>query len=211
MFSTILFDIDGTIIDTEDVIISSLQEAVSQITGQQMSPADLRFVLGIPSAVALDQLNLPEATRNKVDNLWTTLLLERQRTVTVFATMRRTLAHLQHRGVHLGIITSKDSSELANEFDRFGLSNYFDVIITAGDGIAPKPSGEPITHALNQIGQSSEDALYIGDSIYDMQSAQNAGVAFALATWGAYDISRFQNADYLLNRPENILDLATIA
>lgn len=211
MFSTILFDIDGTIIDTEEVIISSLQEAVSQITGRQLSHADLRFVLGIPSAVALDQLNLAGADREKVTALWTDLLHDRQRTVTVFASMRRTLAHLQHRGVHLGIITSKNADELASEFSRFGLSDYFDVIITAGNGLAPKPSGDPVTAALNELAKPAGDALYIGDSIYDMQSAQNAGVAFALAAWGAYDISRFQDADYLLTRPDNILDLATIA
>lgn len=147
MFSTILFDIDGTIIDTESVIIASLQEALSQVTGRQYAHNDLRFTLGIPSQEALAQLNLPADQTAAVKALWPKLLATKQRQVTVFATMRRTLAHLQHRGVKLGIITSKSNSELENEFTWFGLNEYFDVIITADAGVAPKPAPDPINLA----------------------------------------------------------------
>ncbi|WDF83547.1 HAD family hydrolase [Lacticaseibacillus pabuli] len=210
MFSTILFDIDGTIIDTEDVIISSLQEAVSQVTGRELKHDDLQFTLGIPSAVALDELKLEPADRAAVGKLWTELLGKKQKSVRVFATMRRTLAHLQHRGVQLGIITSKNDAELAQEFNRFGLNDYFDVLITSDAAAKPKPSGEPIALALKELSAAKRDTLYIGDSIYDMQSAQDAGVSFAIATWGANDLEHFTKADYMLMQPESILDLAVI-
>lgn len=210
MFSTILFDIDGTIIDTESVIIASLQEALSQVTGRQYAHNDLRFTLGIPSQEALAQLNLPADQTAAVKALWPKLLATKQRQVNVFATMRRTLAHLQHRGVKLGIITSKSNSELENEFTWFGLNEYFDVIITADAGVAPKPAPDPINLALKELQVQPEDAMYLGDSIYDMQSANDAGVKFGLATWGAFDLSRFKSADYMLTRPEGLLDLAII-
>ncbi len=210
MFSTILFDIDGTIIDTESVIISSLQEALSQVTGRSYSHDDLRFILGIPSTEALAQLHLSETQTAAVKEVWPQLLATKQRQVTVFATMRRTLAHLQHRGVQLGIITSKSDSELANEFTFFGLNDYFDVIITAQANVAPKPAPDPINLALAELGVDPADALYLGDSIYDMQSAKAAGVSFGVATWGAFDLSRFHDADYMLTRPEGLLDLAVI-
>ncbi|WP_127848725.1 HAD family hydrolase [Lacticaseibacillus hulanensis] len=210
MFSTILFDIDGTIIDTESVIVSSLQEALSQTTGREYSHDELRFILGIPSAEALAKLNLPEDQTAAVKKLWPEILATRQKQVTVFATMRRTLAHLQHRGVQLGIITSKNNRELENEFTWFGLNDYFDVIVTADAHLAPKPAPDPIKFALAELGADPEDTMYLGDSIYDMQSAKAAGVSFAVATWGAFDLSRFEDADYMLTRPEGLLDLAVI-
>lgn len=211
MFSTILFDIDGTIIDTEEVIISSLQEALSQVTGREYAHADLRYVLGIPSPEALDQLQLPQKQRDAVASVWPGLLAKKQRQVTVFATMRRTLAHLQSRGVRMGIITSKNDAELEHEFNRFGLNDYFDVIITANDSRKPKPAPDPIIAAMSELGASKADTLYLGDSIYDMQSAHGAGIDFALATWGAFDLSRFASAEYMITRPETLLDLAIIA
>lgn len=211
MFSTILFDIDGTIIDTEEVIISSLQEALSQVTGREYAHADLRYTLGIPSAEALDELHLPKAQRDEVAKVWPQRLGLKQKQVTVFATMRRTLAHLQSRGVQLGIITSKDDVEMENEFNRFGLNDYFDVIITASADRKPKPSGDPIVAAMAELKADPADTLYLGDSIYDMQSAHDAGIDFALATWGAFDLSRFHGAEYMLTRPETLLDLAIIA
>ena len=210
MFSTILFDIDGTIIDTEDVIISSLQEAVSQVTGRQLKHADLQFTLGIPSSVALKQMQLTPADQQAVQSLWAKLLAKKQKSVRVFATMRRTLAHLQHRGVKLGIITSKNDEELEHEFNRFGLNDYFDVLVTADAKVKPKPSGEPIAFALHELNSTKRDTLYVGDSRYDLQSAQDAGVSFAVATWGANDLSDFGQADYMLMQPESILDLAVI-
>ncbi|MCI1284072.1 MAG: HAD family hydrolase [Lacticaseibacillus songhuajiangensis] len=211
MFSTILFDIDGTIIDTEEVIISSLQEALSQVTGREYTHADLRYTLGIPSAEALDELHLPHAQRAEVAKVWPERLALKQKQVTVFATMRRTLAHLQSRGVRMGIITSKDDVEMENEFNRFGLNDYFDVIITASASLKPKPSGDQIVAAMAELKANPDDTLYIGDSIYDMQSAHDAGIDFALATWGAFDLSRFHGAEYMLTRPETLLDLAIIA
>lgn len=210
MFTTILFDIDGTIIDTESVIISSLQEALSQITGRNYSASDLRFSLGIPSGEALNQLDLTAEQREQVKKVWPAILQTKQRQVTVFATMRRTLAHLQHRGVQLGIITSKNNVELENEFTWFGLNDYFDVIITADAEVAPKPSPEPIQLALTELGAKPAESMYLGDSVYDLQSAKAAGVSFGVATWGAYDLERFKQADYMLTRPEGLLDLAVI-
>lgn len=210
MFSTILFDIDGTIIDTEDVIISSLQEALAQVTGRAYTHKELQFSLGIPSAETIADLKLPEAQAAAVKKLWPDLLAKKQHEVRVFATMRQTLSHLQHRGIRLGIITSKNQYELEHEFNRFGLNDYFDVLVTASDNVAPKPSGAPIKYALKQLGSAKAKSLYIGDSIYDMESAHDAGVSFALATWGAFDISRFENAEYMLTRPETLLDLAPI-
>ncbi|WP_196246257.1 HAD family hydrolase [Lacticaseibacillus zhaodongensis] len=210
MFSTILFDIDGTIIDTEDVIISSLQEALAQVTGRAYTHAELRFSLGIPSAETIADLKLPADQSAAVKKLWPELLAKKQRDVRVFATMRQTMSHLQHRGIRMGIITSKNEPELEHEFNRFGLNDYFDVIVTAQPGIKPKPAGDPITAALRQLGSSKDKSLYLGDSIYDMQSAHNAGISFALATWGAYDLSRFEDAEYMLTRPETLLDLAPI-
>lgn len=211
MYATILFDIDGTIIDTEDVIIGALQDALVQTVGMHKTHDELTYSLGIPSDQTLAALDLTAAQQDKVASLWTELTKERQTQVHVFANMRRTLAHLQHRGIMMGIITAKTASELAHEFTWFGLNDYFDAIVTYASDIAPKPAPDPILRALAELPANHGRTLYIGDTVTDMQAAKAAQVDFAVATWGAHNLAGFTEADHFLTRPEAILDLANIS
>ncbi|WP_054749567.1 HAD family hydrolase [Lacticaseibacillus thailandensis] len=208
MYATILFDIDGTIIDTEDVIIGALQDALVQTIGMHKTHDELLYSLGIPSDQTLKALDLTATEQKQVDKVWTELTADRQTQVHVFANMRRTLAHLQHRGIMMGIITAKTASELEHEFTWFGLNDYFDTIVTYSPDIAPKPAPDPLLRALAELPADHGRTLYIGDTVTDMQSAKAAHVDFAVATWGAHNLAGFTDADHFLTRPESILDLA---
>jgi phosphoglycolate phosphatase-like HAD superfamily hydrolase len=110
-------------------------------------------------------------------------------------------------GIVLGVVTSKTRPEMKNEFDIFGLNQYFKAQVTASDTELHKPNPDPIQKAINDLGADKSETVYIGDSLYDMKSAKSCGIAFCLAKWGAMATSIFTDIDFVLNSPDDILNL----
>src|SRR5699024_10472546 len=102
---------------------------------------------------------------------------------------------------------SKREQEFIDLFYLFVLSNIFHYIISASDTENHKPHPDPLLFCLKELGADKNETVYIGDSIYDMQSAKSAGIKFALALWGSKTIKGFETADYILNKPRDILTL----
>lgn len=146
----------------------------------------LRFALGIPGKDALIrfQLNNPDQVLREWDAKFTEFLQE----ITIFEGVVPLLQALRARGIHLGVVTSKTQVELAQDFDAMGLTDYFDIIVTADDTVQHKPDAEPMLNYLKRSGAKAAETIYIGDADYDLQCALRAGCDCALAQWGRTDL-----------------------
>jgi HAD superfamily hydrolase (TIGR01549 family) len=203
MYKYLIFDIDGTLIDTEKAVISSLQKLLKLETGIDYPADELSFVLGIPGSIALKQLNI--ADTEKACQKWNEYLREFYHHIRVFPELEEIIKYLYDQKIKTGIVTSKTKQELIDDFYPFGLQNYFDYIVCADDTNKHKPDPEPIVKCLEMAKASPVDTIYIGDTSYDMLSAHNASVDFALALWGTKDPNL--NAKIKLNHPREILDI----
>ncbi len=199
----IIFDIDGTLIDTEKAILKSLQDTLLEVVQKKIDTDNLKFVLGIPGTVALKRLNIQNA--EKINDVWNRNLTRYADTISVFPGIEYMLKELKKQGYNLGIITSKSKTEYKQDFIPFHISEYFSTVICAEDTSHPKPSHEPMLEYMRQTGTKTEDVLYIGDSMYDYQCASNAGVEFGLALWGCNSV-RHIYANYFFNTPQDILN-----
>lgn len=207
MIKTILFDVDGTIIDTEYTMTHSLQKTLFEELGKEISIQELNYILGIPGREAIKRFVQNKDEEDKILEKWNENIVQFADRVSIFPHMKETLQALHADGIRLGIVTSKTKEEMKNEFDRFGLNQYFDIQITASDTHLHKPFPDPIQKAMDKLGVKKEETIYIGDSLYDMQSAKSCGVAFGLARWGAKNIDKFQNVDIIIDFPENIINI----
>ena len=207
MFKNVIFDVDGTILDTEKAILKSLQEVLKE-EGKDYELEDLRFALGIPGIETLKKLNVTELER--VHPKWSETVLEFSHEVSVFQDLENVIKALSERPVRTGIVTSKTKQELIDEFEPFGLSSFFEYTICASDTEKHKPHPEPLLACLDGLNANQDETIYIGDSIYDLQCAKSAGVKFALALWGSKTTEGFESADFVLKKPKNILDLIKI-
>lgn len=205
MIDTVLFDVDGTLVDTEYIIINSLQRVLEEQLGLSTEEHELEFVLGIPGEKAVQRLADSEEMREKLLKQWEKYIAKLTHRTTLFHDIEELLSVLKQKGFKLGIVTSKTKEEMKNEFDYFGLNNYFDVRISASDTAKHKPNPEPILKALDMIGSNASQAMYIGDSVYDMQSAKASDVRFALAKWGAKNKKEFDNVTIKLDSPIDLL------
>lgn len=207
MITTVLFDVDGTILDTESVIIKSLQQTLKETKNLTIPTHELEYVLGIPGKVALKKFTSSTSDLAYLHEFWAKKIKQFSDEVTVFAGVKKALKQLLQMKKTTGIITSKTTQQMEDEFDRFELNQYFNVFITASDTQRHKPDPEPMELALSELGIQPAEAIYVGDAVSDMDSAQNAGIKFAVANWGAKSHTEFAQADFILETPVDLINL----
>lgn len=205
MYTTFIFDVDGTLINTEQAVLGSLQKLLKQNYGVEMSQQDLAFVLGIPGSVSLRQLGVDyiEIANKK----WNALMQrEFRHTVHVYEGIQSLLVDLKEQSVVTGVVTSKTYQEFLDDFIPFGLVYDLTYAICADDTELHKPHPEPLLKFLEVSGAKAESSIYIGDTIYDSECAREAGVDFGLALWGCRQPATIP-ARYKFEHPRDILSL----
>ncbi len=207
MYNYIIFDIDGTLLDTVIPDLSALQRVVSEELDKNMSFDELRFAMGIPGEVTLKKLGIKNISECK--DRWNKYFRENSHQIKVFDGIKDTLIKLNETGIQTGIVTSKTKEEFLNDFVPFGLDNYFKLAVCADDTIKHKPDPDPILKFFELSGADKKKTIYIGDTRYDMDCAYGAGIDFALALWGAKS-TEVIHANHFLENPTQILKLVNL-
>ena len=168
-------------------MLHGLQRALRDITGEHWDLSRLTPVLGIPGLDAFERLGIhsPEQIF-QIYPRWEQYEQEYQYTAYLYEGIVPLLDFLKKKGCGLGIITSKTMPQYTSSFLPFQISEYFQTVITADDTVRHKPDPEPMLAYMERTGVCPRQILYIGDSIYDMQCAAQAGVDSCLALWGCH-------------------------
>lgn len=204
MYKYIIFDVDGTLLNTEKALLSSLQKVVREDLGKDYSPEELTFALGIPGEITLRKLGIKTLVES--NKKWLEYVEDFREQMKIFDGMEDTLVALRNKGIPMGVVTSKTKGEWKTDSTHFDLEKHFNFIVCADDTCKYKPEPEPMLKFIEVSGVKPSEAIYIGDTIYDMKCANGAGVDFALALWGAKSKEGI-NAKYELQKPGDILDI----
>jgi len=201
----VVFDIDGTLTDTEYAALVSLRDVILAEQGRDCAMETLKFALGIPGVDAFRILGFKEVRWPMLMADWERGLRAHNDEIDVFPGGRELVRTLAQAGVKLGIATSKTRDQYEKDFERFDIAAYFPVSVTADDTTEHKPGAGPLLHYMKLTGAKPEEMLYIGDSIYDAGTAKAAGVDFALALWGAPDPA--VEGKYRPQKPADLLEV----
>lgn len=201
-YKHIVFDVDGTLVDTEDTTIGSLQDALLILTGKKPSREELHFALGITGEDVLRRLGLDVETGMQV---WLAQLTHYEGCNRLYPGIQELLRTLQQQGCRLGVATSRTHLLYDAEIPGLGIAGYFGEVICAEDSQTHKPEAGPLEAYMQRTGAAPEEVLYIGDSVYDMLCAKNAGTGFLLAGWGALPELREQTPAWKAE-PLQVLD-----
>lgn len=207
MYDFIIFDVDGTLIDTGNAVMKSYQKAIVAEFGRRFTEEELSPVYGIPTKQAIELLGFKDVEAGS--NLYFKYLFEAFTKVKPFKGIVELLEELKARKVGSGVVTSRNRLEVANDPSLQSLLKYFGHVVCTEDTPKHKPEAEPALKLIEKAGADISKAIYLGDTYYDYMCAKNAGVKFALASWGARDISDIQ-ADYVLKEPKDLLDLVWV-
>ena len=202
----IAFDVDGTLLNSAYADSLALQQTLREELDMHLSREEIRGLLGLPGEVVLCRLGVPEAQYARITRLWTRRLGEYAALMALFPGVREMLAVLWESGALLGVVTSKNAQEYAQDVPPLGITQYFHAAVTAGETRRGKPEPDPLLECMRRVGAKPEETLYIGDTPYDRDCARGAGADFALATWGSATPD-MEGATWYLRRPEDILDI----
>jgi HAD superfamily hydrolase (TIGR01549 family) len=204
MYNTIIFDVDGTLIDTEIAVLGSLQKMLKLDYNRETEAHELTFVLGIPGSTSLPMLGIHDIDEGS--RRWNYFMKDFFDSIEVFDGIAEVMNTLKTRGIPQGIVTSKTTEELQDDFIPFGLMDYLTHVVCADDTEKHKPHPEPLLKFLELSGARPESSLYIGDTLYDYECARDVGVDFGLALWGCKDHDHIP-AKYKFAHPQDILRL----
>ena len=200
-YETVLFDLDGTLIDSGAIILASFRHATREVLRRELSDEQLLTYVGGPhlgeqmrTIDAERAEELVAAYRAHNEPLHAELL--------AFEGIADVLGTLRAEARQLGIVTSKRRATVQLAFDVVPLEEYFDVVVTSDDTARHKPNPDPVLHALERLDARRDSAVYVGDSPFDLRAAKAAGVAAIGVTWGKIH----DRAVLLAERPSAVVD-----
>jgi phosphoglycolate phosphatase len=179
--SCVMFDFDGTLVDTAPELADAVNDLMRRLGRPAFSEAQVRSWVGHGARELLGKaLTAAGVGATAVEANWPQFMkdyLERCGTrSTPYPGVVAMLERLREAGLQLALLTNKESAFAHRVLVKHGLSDYFDAIV-AGDTLpVKKPHPDTVRHALEALGASAEDTLYIGDSITDVRTARAAGV-----------------------------------
>jgi len=172
----ILFDLDGTLINSDEAILESFTKAYEQFSTQCPSHQAIKAEIGYPLDDMFETLGVE---KEKVD-LYVDAYKEHYHKISCLKTLllpdALTAIRLADKYATLGVVTTKTAKYSIELLEYFGVMEYFDVVIGREDVINPKPHPEPIEKALSQLPIDTDEIYMIGDTPMDMISASKAGV-----------------------------------
>ena len=183
-YRVILFDLDGTLIDSGPIIIASMRHASVTVLGREPDEAAVRDAIGGPGLIE----QMRDLDPDRVDELVDVYRAHNEplhATLETFDGIPELLRELVGRGHRLGIVTAKRRSTVHLAFDRFPfLQELTDVLVGSEDTERHKPDPDPVLEALRRIGATPEEAVYVGDSPFDIQAGNAAGAQTIAVGWG---------------------------
>jgi pyrophosphatase PpaX len=206
--NTILFDLDGTLIDTNELIISTYLHTLEKYFPGKYRREDVLPFLGPTLHEVFGNMD-PDRVEEMVLEYRTYNLANHDALVKEFVGVMETIEILKKKGYKLAIVTTKREDVAFKGLRLMNLDPFFDVMIAYDHVKKVKPDPEPIFLALEKLGSKPEDALMVGDNFHDVLAGKNAGTKTAGVAWtikGREYLAKYE-PDYML---ENMKDLLTI-
>jgi pyrophosphatase PpaX len=207
---TVLFDLDGTLIDSIRLILDSYHHTLQMHGLPARSDDDWLRGVGTPLKVQFAEWEEDPAA---LDALIATYreynLRNHDAMVTVYGGVVDAVREIRAAGLKTGLVTSKNRHGAMRGLSLVGLETAMDVLVCADDVVNPKPHPEPVEMAVRLLGADLESTVFVGDSIHDMHAGRAAGVRTVAVLWGPFGRSHLEGAtpDYWITEPRELVAL----
>jgi pyrophosphatase PpaX len=182
-FPVVLFDLDGTVIDSGAIILASMRHAAKEVLGEEPPDELLMAAVGGPGLEA----QMRELAPDRVEELVRVYRAHNEPLhdeLTCCAGIEDVLVRLKEDGRTLGLVTAKRRATVRLAFDRLPLEHLFDTVVGGDETKGHKPDPEPLLLAAERLNVEPSDCVYVGDSWFDMRAAKAAGMHSVAVTWG---------------------------
>ena len=207
-FPVVLFDLDGTVVDSGAIILASMRHATREVLGRDYTDAELLQAVGGPGLEAQFRVFAPD----RVDELVRVYRAHNEPLhdeLEACVGMEDVLVRLKEEGRRLGVVTAKRRSTVELAFARVPVGHLFETVVGGDETERHKPDPEPLLLAAERMGADPGETAYVGDSPFDMRAAKAAGMHAVAVTWGRiHDRSRLEaeEPDAIVDSAEELYD-----
>jgi pyrophosphatase PpaX len=207
-YKYVLFDLDGTLINTNKLIIESFKHTYKTCLGLEVSEQEILKYFGEPLTVTLERYS-----EEKAEEMFRTYIEYNESrhddVVTIFEGVQELLEKLERQGHTIALVTSKRRKVALMGLDLFDIRKYFEVFVSLEDTELHKPNPAPVLKALELLGANPGEAIMVGDSVFDIHCAHGADVKAVLVKWSAaHDFQEDDtSADYIAHDTYDLLNI----
>lgn len=208
-YPTVLFDLDGTLIDSGEIILASFRYATKTVLAREIPDAELAAAVG-GSNIHEQMRAFDEARVDELVRVYREHNEPLHDDLVAFEGVERVLERFKQEGRRLGVVTAKRRRTVDLAFAILPLERYFDTVVTSEHTERHKPDPEPVLAALERLGATPDEAAFVGDSPFDMGAGKAAGVFTVGVSWGKiHPAERLlaEGADVIVHSPQELLDV----
>ena len=208
---TILFDFDGTVANTNRLIIDSWQHVFRTVHGKEADEADIKATFGEPLGISMVK-NFPDMNPEEAIDMYRSHQKDiYEDMIEPFPGMIELLQGLKEKGYQVGIVTSRLRNSTMIGLRKFGIMEVIDCIVTCEDTDKHKPDPEPALIALERLCAKAEETLMVGDSMFDIKCAHIAGMKAVMVGWAeaitVADLTGPDRPEYCITKAEDLYDI----
>jgi pyrophosphatase PpaX len=208
-YPIVLFDLDGTLIDSGAMILSSFRHATRTVLEREIPDEELAALVGGMNIREQMQTLAPDRVEDLV-RVYRAHNEPLHADLQAFPGVEDLLGELSSQGRKLGIVTAKRRRTVDLAFAVLPIERFFDVVVTSGDTERHKPHPDPVLLALERLNANGARAAFVGDSPFDVGAGKAAGTFTVGVSWGGlHPEERLveAGADVVVHKPEDLLDV----
>lgn len=209
MIKGVLFDLDGTLLNTNDLIIKSFQETFKHYYPQRaFTLQEIIDCIG-PTLEQTAMKYYPQNIEEMVQMYRYHYVIHHDELITIYPGIEEMIKSLKELGLKLAIVTSKKRDMTIKAMEHTKILDYFDLIISSDEVINPKPHQEPIELALKGLNLLKEEVIMVGDNSHDIECANHANVKSAGVGWAlkGADYLRDFNPTYIIKTANELIEI----
>lgn len=204
MYKAIIYDIDGTVLNTLNMNMYPLMRIIKEETGEDWTFEQVLKFAAYPGMKVMEELNVQD--KEKTYARWVQYVNEYEEGATLYDGFQEVFDAMEGKIIQ-AVVSAKTKKQYQIDFVDKGLDKYMQACILADDTIKHKPDPEPLLECLKRINVEASDAIYIGDALSDYKASLNAGMDFGYAIWGSVSSEGIDHPQHVFHHPTDLLKL----
>ncbi len=203
-FSCIIFDIDGTLSQTNELIFATFNQIAEKYLRRTYTPDEIIAMFGPPEEIAVERLVGKDRFDDAIADFYEYYEKHHPRLADAYLGIEDVLEYLKESGILLAVFTGKGSRTTQITLEKLGIRKYFDLIVTGSDVVHHKPSADGIRKVLKTFQLTGDQVLMVGDAVADVKASREAGISIAAVLWDSYGKDKIlqMNVDYRFHSVE---------
>lgn len=204
-YKAIIYDIDGTVLNTLNMNMYPLMKIIKEETGEEWTFEQVLRFAAYPGMKVMEELNVKD--KEKTYARWVQYVNEYEEGATLYDGFEEVFQRFYDAHIIQAVVSAKTAKQYQIDFVDKGLDQYMETAILADDTDKHKPDPEPLLKCIERLNLSTNEVIYIGDALSDYQASKNAGMDFGYAKWGSVSSQGIDDPDYIFNQPQDLLKL----